>query len=636
MGVVKTAFWWVALSVFVAKTALGQPLLLHTNIAALAPSHNRISELRVKRATGAQGESEARMSVRYSYNGLAGPAARITASIGRLGDRATANLFECDEATIARGSGRVTLSVRYNPGTGEAADRSLETDRIHILLIDSTGRVLARSPFIKRLKWRAPEPNPAIEPTTPSAVSARDAHSTSPGALDPEMEQAGSAAGLRLDSPNQAPVPTTDSSFSDPPSDRRMVRDRVTGNGSDSATSGAQIESHRPDPPEETAEISDPGSLSPSPRPAAIEPASDGGLDSETASPVVLNDETPFLAMHGESASARTAAETIVQSEHKVIEVAAAIPGDRATGSTDVSDRDPIPIQFAGSATNTEAEANPEFPGQSSRAGGSPDREAVSPPKPKSNPPPPPRQRSQSQSLSQSRSQSQPNPDRRALADETGTNSESKQDTKPSDDRAGTTIRSTIMENINSLINRIQNAGWETYAIAGILFAVYFLLVLVATWLRDRSLWKSLIFAVIAPVIGPILYIAWPGKSRRSRSRSYVPPPDVDASDPIYGSGIPEPKANEFPYTRIDVKETAIDRKVIENHFALFFRVRRSPSDENKRLAITVGNKEFVGKRITRISGEDIHLRLDNGHDRKIAYDEMRLIEIREAPGLTV
>lgn len=555
MGVVKTAFWWVTLSVFVTKTALGQPLLLHTNFAALAPSNNRISELRVKRATGAQGESEARMSVRYSYDGLAGPAARITASIGRLGDRATANLFECDEATIARGSGRVTLSVRYIPGTGDAADRSLETDRIHILLIDSTGRVLARSPFIKRLKWRAPEPNPAIEPTTPSALSARDTHSTPARALNPEMEQAGLPAGLRLDSPDQATVPTADSSFSDPPSDRRMVRDRVTGNGSDSATSGAQIESHRPDPPEETA---------------------------------------------------------------------------------DISDRDPIPIQFAGSATNTDAEANPEFPGQSSRAGGSPDREAVSPPTPKSNPPPPPRQRSQSLSQSRSQSQSQPNPDRRASADETGTNSESKQDTKPSDDRAGTTIRSTIMENINSLINRIQNAGWETYAIAGILFAVYFLLVLVATWLRDRSLWKALLFAVIAPVIGPILYIAWPGKSRRSRSRSYVPPPDVDASDPIYGSGIPEPKANEFPYTRIDVKETAIDRKVIENHFALFFRVRRSPSDENKRLAITVGNKEFVGKRITRISGEDIHLRLDNGHDRKIAYDEMRLIEIREAPGLTV
>jgi hypothetical protein len=46
-------------------------------------------------------------------------------------------------------------------------------------------------------------------------------------------------------------------------------------------------------------------------------------------------------------------------------------------------------------------------------------------------------------------------------------------------------------------------------------------------------------------------------------------------------------------------------------------------------LAIKTGKREYVGQRIKRISGTDIHMELLNSKEQKISFSEMGTVELR-------
>jgi len=46
-------------------------------------------------------------------------------------------------------------------------------------------------------------------------------------------------------------------------------------------------------------------------------------------------------------------------------------------------------------------------------------------------------------------------------------------------------------------------------------------------------------------------------------------------------------------------------------------------------LALKTGKREYVGQRIKRISGTDIHMELLNGKEQKISFSELGSVELR-------
>ena len=76
--------------------------------------------------------------------------------------------------------------------------------------------------------------------------------------------------------------------------------------------------------------------------------------------------------------------------------------------------------------------------------------------------------------------------------------------------------------------------------------------------------------------------------------------------------------------------DTQFNRSFIETKFSEFFRVVPSPSIKNLVLAFKTVKREFVATRITRISGSDLHLQLQQGSKEvSISFGEIVRIEVR-------
>jgi len=75
--------------------------------------------------------------------------------------------------------------------------------------------------------------------------------------------------------------------------------------------------------------------------------------------------------------------------------------------------------------------------------------------------------------------------------------------------------------------------------------------------------------------------------------------------------------------------DTRFDRSFFQNNFPNFFKTVLGATERGFALALKTGKREYVGQRIKRISGTDIHMELLNGKEQKISFSELGSVELR-------
>jgi hypothetical protein len=76
--------------------------------------------------------------------------------------------------------------------------------------------------------------------------------------------------------------------------------------------------------------------------------------------------------------------------------------------------------------------------------------------------------------------------------------------------------------------------------------------------------------------------------------------------------------------------DTTFNRSFIETKFTEFFRVVPSASIKNLVLSFKTVKREYVATRISRISGSDLHLQLQQGaKEVSLSFGEIIKIEVR-------
>ena len=152
--------------------------------------------------------------------------------------------------------------------------------------------------------------------------------------------------------------------------------------------------------------------------------------------------------------------------------------------------------------------------------------------------------------------------------------------------------------------------------------------------------------SAIMPVIGPILFISLPGIENASH---YDSEPVMD--DGVTAPEAPAPAAPAAPSGKpglglakgagpaaggglagavFSKDDTNFNRNFVETKFTEFFRVVPSPSIKNLVLAFKTVKREYVATRITRISGSELHLQLQQGaKEVALSFGEIVRIEVR-------
>ena len=129
--------------------------------------------------------------------------------------------------------------------------------------------------------------------------------------------------------------------------------------------------------------------------------------------------------------------------------------------------------------------------------------------------------------------------------------------------------------------------------------------------------------SVILPIVGPIVFLSMP-------STDAVAPPTFDAPAPTqevvsaqakvegmqsslglaqHQKGGPKQDNQAQVYKRT---ETTIDRRFFETKFAGYFRM--VPENPDMVLVVRTAKQEYVARRISRISGAEVHLQLLRGN----------------------
>ncbi len=81
--------------------------------------------------------------------------------------------------------------------------------------------------------------------------------------------------------------------------------------------------------------------------------------------------------------------------------------------------------------------------------------------------------------------------------------------------------------------------------------------------------------------------------------------------------------------------EYTFNRRFFETQFPGFFRVVPSETEKDLIIVIRAGRSEYVGKRITRISMNELHLQLLSGGEVPVAFADMSQVQIRHKDAKT-
>jgi membrane protein involved in colicin uptake len=154
------------------------------------PANNYVSGIsNLKIVDQAPDGTEVTLNFDYTYDGIAGPTAKIIAIIEKKGEKGIGGWFGCDPAVVSKGSGPVSLRIRYfNDEFG--VPPQFTSDRGRILFLNNSGiSVVSSTPFIKTIKWGSANAHPADKPS-PAAALVTSGNSTSASKLAEEKRQA--------------------------------------------------------------------------------------------------------------------------------------------------------------------------------------------------------------------------------------------------------------------------------------------------------------------------------------------------------------------------------------------------------------------------------------------------------------
>jgi hypothetical protein len=156
---------------------------------------------------------------------------------------------------------------------------------------------------------------------------------------------------------------------------------------------------------------------------------------------------------------------------------------------------------------------------------------------------------------------------------------------------------------------------------------------------RGRPVALVVGLSVILPVIAPILFLSMPSTD------AAAPPPVeqapastevVSAENKVAGmqsslglaahqKGGPKQDTNQQVFKRT---ETTIDRRFFETKFAGYFRM--VPENPDMVLVVKTPKQEYVARRISRISGAEVHLQLLRGNTEVgVPFGEIAEVQVR-------
>ena len=169
----------------------------------------------------------------------------------------------------------------------------------------------------------------------------------------------------------------------------------------------------------------------------------------------------------------------------------------------------------------------------------------------------------------------------------------------------------------------------------------------VAAFRESNAIWAAGV-SLFLPVIGPILFLVKPKveyEDEYDEDEEYeeVEAPEGATMSDTGGGAVagmmPEAKKMSFAQTgakKSGLKpqtwargDTRFDRSFFQNNFPNFFKTVLGEAERGFALALKTGKREYIGQRITRISGSDIHMELLNGKEQKISFREIGMVDLR-------
>ena len=154
--------------------------------------------------------------------------------------------------------------------------------------------------------------------------------------------------------------------------------------------------------------------------------------------------------------------------------------------------------------------------------------------------------------------------------------------------------------------------------------------------------------SLFLPLIGPILFLVKPKveyEDEYDEDEEYeeIEAPEGATMSDTGGGAVagmmPEAKKMSFAQTSAKKSglkpqtwargDTRFDRSFFQNNFPNFFKTVLGEAERGFALAIKTGKREYIGQRIKRISGTDIHMELLNGKEQKISFSEIGTIDLR-------
>jgi hypothetical protein len=156
--------------------------------------------------------------------------------------------------------------------------------------------------------------------------------------------------------------------------------------------------------------------------------------------------------------------------------------------------------------------------------------------------------------------------------------------------------------------------------------------------------------SLFLPVIGPILFLVKPKveyEDEYDEDEEY----EYEEAETPAGATMTDtgggavagmiPKAKKMSFAQAGSREsglkpqswtrgeTQFDRSFFQNNFPNYFKTVLGAAERGLVLALKTGKREYIGQRIKRISGTDIHMELLNGKEQKISFREIGTVDLR-------
>ncbi|MEW6160174.1 MAG: hypothetical protein AB1813_22305 [Verrucomicrobiota bacterium] len=160
---------------------------------------------------------------------------------------------------------------------------------------------------------------------------------------------------------------------------------------------------------------------------------------------------------------------------------------------------------------------------------------------------------------------------------------------------------------------------------------------------RHRPIAMVCGISVILPILGPLFFLAMPTLEDESMAEGAAPEAEAAATvvNPMAATGTgsslsiasaerPGPSGGAMEQATYKRGDTTFNRRFFETKFPGFFRVVPSEAEKDLVLVVRTPKAEYVAKRISRISSNEMHLQLLRGATEvSVSFGEITEVQVR-------